>query len=392
MEKQITNIEQNLDLVEVNGRKFYLLGTAHVSKRSADFVSEKVKELNPDTVAVELCEPRYKALTNPNRWRETNLYQVIKQGDAYTLMAQLALSGFQRRIGKELNIKPGQEMLEAVNAATEVNSQIELIDRSVKVTLKRAWANASFWSLTKIFFSAFASLFTSGHEITEAEIEALKEDDALTAVVLEFSAFLPGIKEVLIDERDKYMAAKLLNGPGQTVLAVVGAGHIPGIKRYLGESIDLAELEKIPDTRLSFKILGWSIPAAVVGMIVFGFFHSGADTTMEMAKAWVLYTGLFCGAFTALALAHPLTVITGIIAAPLTTLHPALAAGWFCGLTEAYLKKPRVMDLESIASDLESLSGIWKNRVSKILLIVALSNLGASIGMLIAAGKIAALL
>ena len=342
----------------------------------------------PDSVAVELCEPRYQSIQDPNRWKNTDIFQLIREGKAYVLMAQLALASFQKKLGDELDVKPGEEMREAITCAEEISAKVHLADREVRTTLKRAWANASLWSLTKIVFSLIMSLF-SGEKASEEEIEKLKNSDALSGMMSEFSDFLPSVKEVLIDERDRYLAQRITESPGNVVVAVVGAGHVPGIKETIGTKVDLAPLDIIPPPRKSLRYLTWGIPILILGMIAYGFIVSGAETSAQMIMAWILYNGVLAALGTAIALAHPITIITAFVAAPITSLNPMVAAGWVCGLSEAMLRKPRVRDLETIAEDITTIRGVWRNRVSKILLIVVLANLGSSIGTLLAAGKIA---
>ncbi len=389
--KQITEIEPNVDLIEQDGRKFYLVGTAHVSDKSADLVERVIRERQPDTVCLELCEARHDALSSPDRWRETDIYSVIRSGRAYVLMAQFALAAFQKKLADELRIRPGEEMLRAMAVAKELGLKISLVDREVRTTLKRAWAKAGFWSLLKIAGSLFTSLF-SDEKITEENIEDLKKTDELAMMMDEFSGFLPGVKEALIDERDQYLAARILASPGDTVVAVVGAGHVPGIRQVFGTDIDVAALEELPPPKKSLKVIAWGVPALVFGLVVAGFVVSGRETSEQMVIAWVLANGIAASIGTIIAFAHPLTVVTAFLAAPLTSLNPTIAAGWVCGLTEAWVRKPRVRDLQNIATDITSVRGLWGNRVSRVLLVVILANLGSSIGTFVGVGWAVSLL
>jgi pheromone shutdown-related protein TraB len=386
-----TAIEPNVDLIEHEGRSFFIIGTAHVSKDSAELVERIIRDRNPDTVAVELCESRFESLSNPDRWKETDIYTVIKSGRAYVLMAQLALSTFQKKLADEFGVRPGEEMHRAIKVSEETGAELSLVDREIRTTLKRAWATAGFWTLMKVLYQTILSTFHA-QDISEEEIEKMKTGDELAVVLDEFSGSLPGVKVALIDERDDYLAAKILNAPGDTVVAVVGAAHVPGIKRAFGAAIDLEMLDELPPPKKIFKIIGWGIPLLVIGLIIAGFITSGRETTEQMVMAWVLANGISAAIGTTLALAHPLTIITAFFAAPLTSLNPTIAAGWVCGLVEAWLRKPRVKDLESIGDDLGSVRGIWKNRVIKVLLVVVLANLGSSIGTFVGVGWIAALL
>lgn len=388
---EFSEIEPNVDLIEYAGRSFYIVGTAHVSRNSADLVEKTIRERNPDTVCLELCESRHEALSNPERWKQTDIFSVIKSGRAYVLMAQLALSAFQKQLAKEFKIRPGEEMHRAMSVCDELDTAIELVDRDVRITLKRAWGKAGFWSMIKMTFSMLLSMLNA-KEIAEHDIEKLKEGDELTLMIDEFSGALPGIKTALIDERDAYLASKILASPGDTVVAVVGAAHVPGIRTLFGADVDTDALEVLPPPKIIFKIIGWGIPIIIVGLVITGFLTSGRETSEQMVIAWVLVNGIAASIGTIIAMAHPLTVLTAFIAAPLTSLNPTIAAGWVCGLVEAYLRKPRVIDMESIADDMTTLRGIWSNRVIKILLVVVLANLGSSIGTFVGIGWIAALL
>ena len=388
---EISEIEPNVDLIELQGRSFYIVGTAHVSEHSADLVERTIRDKNPDTVCLELCQSRHETLSNPERWKQTDIFSVIKSGRAYVLMAQLALSTFQKRLAEEFRIRPGEEMHRAMSVCKETGIDIALVDRDVRTTLKRAWAKAGFWSLIKMLFSMLLSIFNA-KEITQTDIEKLKQSDELTLMINEFSGALPGIKTALIDERDAYLASKIQGSSGDTVVAVVGAAHVPGIKRIFGSPVDIEELEVLPPPKKAFKIIGWGVPIVIAGLIIAGFITSGRETSEQMIIAWVLANGIAASIGTIIALAHPLTILTAFVAAPLTSLNPTIAAGWVCGLMEAYLRKPRVMDLENIADDTSTLRGIWGNRVIKILLVVVLANLGSSVGTFIGVGWVVALL
>jgi pheromone shutdown-related protein TraB len=236
-----------------------------------------------------------------------------------------------------------------------------------------------------------ASLFRT-ETVTAEEVEKLKAGDELAMLIDGFSGAVPGVKTALIDERDQYMSAKILAGPGRCVVAVVGAGHVPGIKRLFGSAIALDELEKVPPPKRALKVIGWGVPALLLVLVASGFFIAGRETGQQMIVAWSLANGISASIGTALALAHPLTIIAAFVAAPITSLNPTIAAGWVCGLVEAYLRKPRVVDLENVADDLGSIRGIWGNRVIKVLLVVVLANLGSSLGTLLGISWIISLL
>lgn len=388
---QITNLKQNVDLIETGQKSIYLVGTAHVSQASTELVDQVIREISPSSVAVELCESRFKSLRDPDRWKNTDLVSVIRTGRASVLLAQLMLMGFQKRLGKKLKVQPGAEMMRAIEVAEQQRCQTVLADRDVRTTLKRTWASLGFWNTCKLPF-VVASAMSAQDEISEEEIERLKSSDGLEALMKDFSESFPAVKSALIDERDRYLAAKIRSAPGSKIVAVVGAGHVPGIKRFIGEEIDLRPLEEIPPKSMTSRVVGLLLPSLVIGLIIAGFFSSGVTTSKEMVLSWIWITGLSAALGSAICLAHPLTIVSAFLSAPITTLHPLLASGWIAGLVEAILRKPRVSDLETIGEDITSVKGLWRNRVSRTLMIVALTNLSGSVGMLLGAKAVASLL
>ena len=371
--------EENVDLIKLDDKEIYLIGTAHVSHKSTELVEKLIKETSPDIVAIELCDSRYKALQDPERWKKTDIISVIREGRAYVLIAQLMLAAFQRKLGQKLNIKPGAEMLAASATANNLNIPIVLADREIRITLRRTLSAMGLWTRIKLFFSLLFSA-TSKESITSEEIEKLKSGDALEALIEEFSKALPEVRKTLIDERDLYLTSKIQTAPGKRVLAVVGAGHTPGIKRYIGQDINLAPLETVPPRKISLRLLAWLIPSLIIGLVLYGFITAGAETGVDMLTAWVLINAVLTGLGAAVALAHPLTILASALVSPLTSASPFIAAGWVAGLVEAFLRKPCVADFESVADDIGSIKGIWKNRLSRILLVVVLTNLFGSIG------------
>ncbi|MGI6523790.1 MAG: TraB/GumN family protein [Bdellovibrionota bacterium] len=376
---------QNVDVITLNGKTIFLVGTAHVSKQSVELVDEVISKEVPDAVTVELCESRYKSLQDPDRWKNMDLYSVIKEGKAYVLMAQLALAAFQKKLGQHLDVAPGAEMMQAINAAKreEINAEIVLADRDIKTTLRRTWSALGLWSMLKVIGSTINGMFTS-EKFDEDDIERLKSADALDELMKDFSKALPDVRTALIDERDQYLAAKIAEAPGKKIVAVVGAGHVAGIKKWIDKKIDTEALEVIPPPKLLTRIIGWGIPLLLVALIAYGFIDGGMEQGIEKIYIWLAVTSITAAFGSILALAHPLTVLTSFIVAPLTTIHPLLASGWFAGLAEASIRKPRVSDLENIAEDVTTLKGVWRNRVSKILLVVILTNLTGSLGTFLA--------
>ncbi len=380
--KEISKLKDNVDLIRLDDKEIYLVGTAHVSHSSVDLVAETLRDVKPDTVAVELCASRFQSLRDPERWKKMDIVTVIRTGKSYVLMAQLLIAGYQKRIAKELGIKPGAEMLKALDLADELKLPTVLADRDIKTTLRRSWSSLGLWSVLKLFGMALVGSMNA-KKIGEKEIERLKTADALDEAMREFSEILPTVRQTLIDERDQYLAAKVQEAPGKRIVAIVGAGHVPGMKRWFGEKIDLSNLETIPPPKLSTKIMTWGIPLLIIGMIVFGFFHSGSATSVNMVLAWIAITAVTAGFGALLALAHPFSIISAAVTAPVTTLHPLLASGWFAGLAEAMLRKPTVGDFEDIGEDIATFRGLYRNRISRVLLVIALTNLMGSIGTFI---------
>ena len=385
----MSELPENVHLFEKDGRQIYIVGTAHVSQKSAELVESVVKELKPDSVAVELCEPRYRALKNPEEWKKTDIVQVIKQGKSSLLLVQLILSGFQKRIGKKLGVQPGLEMMKAIEAAEEVGAKTVLADREVSITLKRTWGGLGFFGGMKLLSTLILEGFAPSQELDEEEIERLKTADVLEEAMREFAEALPTVRESLIDERDQYLASKINSAPGERVVAVVSAGHVPGITRYLDQKIDLAPLETVPPPSPWAKIFKWGIPLAILALIIYGATTAGTDVGKQMLLDWFVINAVFGGVGTLLAAAHPLTILVSFIVSPFTSANPGIAAGWVAGLVEASLRKPRVEDFEMLSAEPITLKLVYKNRVTRVLLVVILTNLLGAIGTFLSGGIIA---
>ncbi|HOJ98010.1 MAG TPA: TraB/GumN family protein [Termitinemataceae bacterium] len=381
----------------LQGREFLLLGTAHVSQQSIQEVREAIESYQPDQVCVELDEGRYHAMMHPDQWAGLDLIKVFKEGKGFLLLANLILSSFQRRLGEQLGIKPGDEMRAAIEAAQEKGIPFSLCDREVQQTLKRAWGRCGFWSKNKLLASLIASAFTS--ENLEAEdIERLKQQNELGGMMQELAEYLPEIKETLIDERDQYLAAKIWASPGKKVLAILGAGHLAGVQTHLekiaqgNKSVDIAELERLPPPGWSSKILPWLIPAAIILLLLAGFFRSGTSASLDMLFRWLLLNGSLAALGTVIALGHPLAVLVSFVGAPIATLNPFIGVGLFSGVVQAFLRRPRVQDMENLHRDLGSLRGFYRNRISRALLVFFLSSLGGALGNFIALPYLGSLL
>jgi pheromone shutdown-related protein TraB len=359
------------------------LGTAHVSKESAQLVKDVIEEEKPETVSVELCESRYQAIRQKEMWQDTDIVKVIREKKTFLLLANLLLASFQKRIAKKLNIKPGQEMIQAIETGEAVGAKIHLADRDIRITLSRTWRTMGLWSKFKLFFQLILSI-GEVDEISEEDIEKIKQEDVLETLLADVGKSLPVVKDILIDERDRYLAHKIKTAPGNKIVAVVGAGHVPGIKKYWNSEVDIKTLDHLPPKGKTFGILKWIIPAAILVLLFSGFFYGGVNTGKDMIKWWILANGLLAGLGALIAFAHPFTILSSVLAAPLTSLNPMIAAGWVSGLVEAFTRKPKVKDIENLPEDILSIRGFWKNKVTRILLVVVFTNLGSALGTFVA--------
>ena len=378
--------EANITRIELDNREIILIGTAHVSRHSADQVKEVIEAERPDTVCIELDDARYQTLMADDRSKEADIFQIIKDKKATLLLINLAVSSYQKRLAKQFGLQPGQEMIQGIHSAQEIGANLVMADRNIQITFARIWNNVSLWGKAKLMTQILFSIFSS-EKITEDELEKMKTQDMLDAMLQEFTDSFPRLKVPLIDERDQYLAQKIKEAPGDKVVAVLGAAHVPGIKEQIKRDHDLSALTQLPPKSKVWNVVGWAIPIAIVALIVITFVMNpsvGAQQTLS----WVLWTGTLSAIGCALAFAHPLAILTGFAAAPFTALHPLLAAGWFAGFAQAYFNRPTVRDFEALSDDVTSVKGFWHNKVTRILLVVTLSNVGASFGTFIAGADI----
>jgi len=381
----------NVHEISFDEKQILLIGTAHISQSSVDEVNSVIDQEKPDTVCIELCSSRHQAMLDKDQWKNMDIYKVVREGKSFLLFANLIMTAFQKRLGSQLGVKPGAEMLEAANAAERVGAELILADRDVKITLQRTWRGMTFWGRMKVLSQLLASLFVR-EEISKEEIEKLKESDALSEAMQMLAEQSPEMKRILIDERDQFMAEKIKLAQGKRIVAVVGAGHVKGLMAELEREHNLAELETVPPPGKIGTWLKWGIPTLIVVLVVYGFFTVETDVSIEMIQRWFLINGTLSALGTAIAFGHPITIATAFVAAPFTSLNPAVAAGWVAGLVEAYLRKPQVRDFESLADDITHLKGFWQNNITRILLVVMFANLGSAIGTFVGGFAIASLL
>ncbi|WP_078121523.1 TraB/GumN family protein [Thiosocius teredinicola] len=376
--------------IQLGETKITLLGTAHVSRTSAEEVEALLDSKQYEAVAIELCPSRFDALNNPDRLAELDLMQVVRQGKAAMVMANLAMAAYQQRLGEQLGIEPGAEMRMAVSQADVHGLPVVLIDREIGVTLKRTARSLSWWRRAVLFTGLITSLI-SREEVSEEDIEHLKEGDVLETTFAEFAHDREDLFQPLIAERDRYMAAKLraaaAEHPGRSMLAVVGAGHLKGIAMHLGDTDDPAETAKLLDSVPPKTKWPKAIPWIIVALVFTGFymgFSRNPDLGWQMVRDWVLINGGLSALGALLAAAHPLTVVTAFLAAPITSLNPTIGAGMVTAAAELWLRKPRVGDFGRLRQDTTELKGWWRNRVSRTLLVFLLSTLGSAAGTYLA--------
>jgi len=364
-------------------KEIILVGTAHVSKESAQLVGSVIETEKPDTVCVELCDARYQSIRQKEKWLDTDIIKVIKEKKSFLLLSNLLLASFQKRIADKFDIVPGAEMIKAIDAAEAVGARIHLSDRSIRITLAKTWRAMGLWGKIKLLFHLLLSMGEI-EEITEKDIEKMQQQDVLESLLADVGKSLPVLRDILIDERDQYLAYKIRTAPGDKIVAVVGAGHVPGIKKYWDAEIDMDRLNRIPPKGKFTGLLKWIIPLGILVLFIWGFYHGGTHVGANMIIWWIMANGILAGLGAAIALAHPLTILSSILAAPLTSLNPMIAAGWVSGLVEAFSRKPKVRDFENLSRDILSVRGFWKNKITRILLVVVFTNLGSAIGTFVA--------
>ncbi|GJL77729.1 MAG: conjugal transfer protein TraB [Nitrospinaceae bacterium] len=371
-----------------------LVGTAHVSQKSVELVESEIQSGKYDCVAVELCQPRFENLINRSGWKNQDIYQIFRQKRATLLLINLALSAYQKRLAEKVGVEAGQEMVRAIELSKEKDLRLEVIDRNITTTLQRLVTGVSFWQKLKIFSGLVAGIFV-GEEVSEKQIEELKKGDMLQTVVEEFGETLPQFKQVLIDERDEYMTGNLLRltqspDAPKNILAVVGAGHLIGMMPAFSNPPDekrLQELdEKPPPSRVGYYI-GWTICILILSMFYVGYSRS-PELGLQLVITWVALNGGLSALGAAIGLAHPLSILTAFVAAPLTSLNPTIGAGMVVGLVESYLRKPKVSDFEALREDIGTMKMWWKNRVVRVLMIFFFANIGSAVGTYVAGASI----
>jgi len=373
---------------------FYVVGTAHVSQKSVDDVKATIDAVHPDVVCVELCKARYDALTKDSAFRDLDVFKVVREGKTLYLLGHLALASYQRRIGASLGVQPGAELVTATKTAEKRNIPVELIDRDINITLRRTWRNIGLWRRLTLMWSLVSGgddEASDGKGVTAETVENLKEPKALSEMLTELGRAVPEIKGPLVDERDKYLASKMREaGVGKkTVVAVVGAAHVPGMTLQLDQPIDRAALEKIPPAALWWRVAKWLVPLVFLGILVYVARVSDFDTFAKTMLAWIIPTSIGAGLFTALAGASPFSVGAAMLASPVARVYPLIRTGIVVGIVESWRRKPSVADCERLPDDTQTMKGFWKNPVTRILIIAVCAGLGALLGFAVGIGWLA---
>lgn len=360
----------------INGKEITIIGTAHISNDSVEEVKEALLEIQPDTVAIELDDERYKSMTEKKNWQDMDIVDIIKKKKVGFLLAQMILSSYQRKIAQNLNQTVGQEMSVAIQYSKENQTKLLMIDRNIQITLLRIWHNLGWFEKVKMLTELLSSLFEN--DVKEEDIEALKQGDMLQSALAEVSKQFPKIAESLIFERDRIMAYKLAHASGNKIVAVVGAAHLPGIQKNLNNQNSISDILQVPKKK-SGTISAWIFPIFIVGLILLSIINS-PGLAFDTILRFILINGSLAALGTLIALGHPLSILTAFVMAPIGVLSPFLATGWFAGLMEAWVHKPKVEDFMNLQDDVLHIKGYWKNRVARILLVVLLANLFASLG------------
>lgn len=373
--------EDNITRLHIDDKEFILIGTAHVSKTSAEQVKEVIEAENPDSVCIELDQGRYNSIMEENKWKDMDIFKVIREKKATLLLMNLAISSFQNRMAKQFGISPGQEMIQGIDSAKEAGADLVLADRNIQTTFSRVWRNIGLKGKALLLMQVIGGIF-SKETISEADLEQMKSEDTLNAMLHEFTESFPKLKKPLIDERDQFLSQKIKEAPGNKVVAVLGAAHVPGIKEEIHNDHDLKRLSQVPRKSKAPKIIAWSIPIIILAIIAYTF-YTNPSAGIQQSISWVIWNGSISAIGAAVALGHPITILTAFVVAPITSLNPLIAAGWFAGLMQAYIKRPNVRDFENLTEDVFSVKGFWNNKVTRILLVVVLANIGSSLGTFI---------
>ncbi len=367
-------------VLTVQGKTIILVGTVHVSQESADLVRAVIEEERPDAVCVELDARRYEALSQQQKWESFDLKEVIRKKQLSTMLANVLMASYQKRLGDQLGVLPGTEMLEAVNVAKKHDIPIFLCDRDVRVTMRRAWRSTPFFKKSMLVSSLMLSVFDT-KPVSEESLQDLKKQDVLSEMMQELGKEIPTLKTALIDERDHYLAEKTLQAEGKTIVSVVGAGHVEGIKAILqDERSNLDGLDVILPMSPVWKWVGWAIPAIIVGSIALIGYQKGVAAAGDNAVFWIVANGVPSGLGAVLAWAHPFTIVVAVAGAPFTSLTPVIGVGYVTAFVQAYMQPPLVREFQTVAEDVAIPRRWWQSRLLRVFLAFLFPTIGSVIG------------
>jgi pheromone shutdown-related protein TraB len=367
--------------IHLADKTILLIGTAHISQESTDLVIQVIEQEKPDTVCIELDDKRFQALSKKKQWENLDLKQIIRNKQLSTLMVNLVLASYQKKLGGQLGIMPGTELLMAATVAKKNNIRMALCDRDVRITLRRAWHATPLWKKGYLMATLITSLFDRT-ELDEEKLAELRNKDVLSELMSEIGEVMPEAKKALIDERDIYMAEKIKEVPGKNIVAVVGAGHMEGIQKVITEDNreQLKSIEEIPPVSKFWKIIGWSIPAVIIMSIVTIGIQKGAGAAGANLGYWILANGIPSAIGALLAMAHPATVLSAFASAPITSLTPVIGAGYVTAFVQVMTRPPVVKEFEAVSADISSFTGWWQNKLLRIFLVFILTGFGSAIG------------
>jgi len=385
----MTELHEDIARVFLEEKEIILVGTAHISRESVELVADTIRRERPDCVCVELDEKRYKAISEKDRFEQLDIKKIIKKKQLTTLMANLILASYQKKLGEKIGVLPGTELIEAAKVAEQEGIPLELCDRDVRVTLLRAWRLTPLWKKGKLMASLVMSLFDDT-DIDDEKLKQLKKSDVISELMAELGNAMPELKKVLIDERDTYLSEKIKHAPGKKIVAVIGKGHLEGIKRALlqDRKDQVEKISTVPPLSPVWKVAGWSIPAVIIGSVAIIAFSRGAEVAGDNVLYWVLANGIACALGAAAALAHPVTIAAGFAAAPVTSLTPVIGAGYVTAFVQAVMQPPLVKEIQDASKDMGSISGWWKNNLLKVFLAFLLPGIGSMVGTWLGGYKI----
>ena len=382
--------DEHITRIQHGEKEIILIGTAHISKQSAELVKKVIELEHPDSVCIELDDKRFENIQNPKAWESMDIIQVIKAKKTGFMLANLALSSYQKKMAKQLDTPVGGEMLQGIESAKEVGAELVLADRDIQTTFLRIWRKLGFWRKSKLLTSLlFSSDEDEDEQITEESLQELMQKDMLESVLSDIRKDFPEIGDVLIQERDQHLAAKIKEAPGKKVVAVLGGAHIPGVTEEIGKTQDLSEITIVPKKSTISRVIGWAVPMIIIALLAF-FFKNGREEGIQQLQVWIASTVILTGVFALLARAHPLSILIACIVSPVTPFigHPLVASGVLAGIVETMLRKPTVSDIQSVSEDIFSLKGFFRNRVLRILMVVTLINMGTSLGTVVASARL----